>query len=529
LHGGHIASRTLLGRRGDADRLPRATPRATQWSADVSGAVRLIESRRVAIHHAPALTTYPRPAPFHPSESYPEWPRSERAATPNGVYAGVRDLFVQLGYDVEQFGTDRWNPLGWLIRPGMTVLLKPNMVRDFHDLGEDVQTASLVTDGSLLRAVVDYVYIALHGEGRVLIADSPHSDCRWERLLEILGWNAIREYYASRLMFELEAYDLRPEYVVKRDGVLVDRIPLPGDPKGYVAVNLGRDSCFAGVERKLRGAEYDLTETRAHHHGDVHEYPICGSVLAADVMINLPKLKSHKKAGVTLSLKNMIGINGHKNWLPHHSEGTPRDGGDQFDSSSLKNRLEYAAVQAFKEHFPRLGPLRKMVAAPVKSAGRAAFGDTNKGRVRSGNWWGNDTIWRTCLDLMRANLYADRDGRMRETPQRGHLSIVDGVVGGEGNGPLAPVDHPCGLLIAGENPAAVDAVCTRVMGFDIERIPIVVRAFDTHRYPLATFRSEEVECVSAIPRYACAYTDLPPDFPFEPHFGWTGHIELART
>jgi hypothetical protein len=373
------------------------------------------------------------------------------------------------------------------------------------------------------------VHIALEGRGRILIADSPHSDCRWERLLDRLGWTSLRDYYAARAGFALEAYDLRPEYVVKHDGVLVDRIALPGDPRGYVAVDLGEHSCFEGAGgRRLRGAEYDLKETETHHRPGVHEYPICRTVLEADVLINLPKLKSHKKAGLTLSLKNLIGINGNKNWLPHHSEGVPAAGGDQFDSSSLRNRLEHAALGAFKEHFPKLGPLRRVVARPVKAAGRAAFGDTNRGRVRSGNWWGNDTIWRTCLDLMRANLYADRDGRLRSTPQRAYLSLVDGIVGGEGNGPLAPRDRPAGLLVAGENPAAVDAVCARLVGFDIEKIPIVRRAFGPHAYPIASFAPEEIVCAGSPSRYSGPFEAIPSDFPFEPHFGWIGHIELER-
>lgn len=487
----------------------------------------IAESRRVAVVHDPTARTYPRPAPFHPHEAYPECRFGDLSSSPNPVYAGVRELFFLLGYDRGRYGTPAWNPLGTLVRPGMTVLLKPNMVRDFHDLGEDVFCESLITDGSVLRAVVDYVHLALEGRGRILIADSPHSDCRWERLLGRLGWTALRDYYAGRAGFALEAYDLRPEYVVKHDGVLVDRVTLPGDPRGYVAVDLGEHSCFAGAEgRRLRGAEYDLGETRVHHSRGVHEYPICRTVLEADAVINIPKLKSHKKAGLTLSLKNMIGINGNKNWLPHHSEGVPARGGDQFDSSSLRNRLEHAALVVFKEHFPKLGPLRRVVARPVKAAGRAAFGDTNRGRVRSGNWWGNDTIWRTCLDLMRANLYADRDGRLRPTPQRSYLSLVDGIVGGEGNGPLAPSDRPCGLLLAGENPAAVDAVCAKLVGFDIRKMPIVIRAFELHRYPLASFAPDAIECIGSPSRYTGSFADLPSDFPLEPHFGWTGHIEM---
>ena len=50
----------------------------------------------------------------------------------------------------------------------------------------------------------------------------------------------------------------------------------------------------------------------------------------ADVVINLPKLKTHKKTGVTISLKNMVGINGYRNCLPHHTIGTPDASGDEF-------------------------------------------------------------------------------------------------------------------------------------------------------------------------------------------------------
>ena len=37
----------------------------------------------------------------------------------------------------------------------------------------------------------------------------------------------------------------------------------------------------------------------------------------------MPKLKTHKKCGVTISLKNLVGLNTNKNLLPHHSLGTP--------------------------------------------------------------------------------------------------------------------------------------------------------------------------------------------------------------
>src|SRR5690606_2650770 len=63
------------------------------------------------------------------------------------------------------------------------------------------------------------------------------------------------------------------------------------------------------------------------------------------LVINLPKLKTHKKTGVTLSLKNLVGINGDKNWLPHHSLGSVGEGGDEFPDSRLIDRLRSRATE----------------------------------------------------------------------------------------------------------------------------------------------------------------------------------------
>ncbi|MGB9692211.1 MAG: DUF362 domain-containing protein [Candidatus Sumerlaeaceae bacterium] len=475
--------------------------------------------------------SYPTTPPFHPPEHYPEYPfRAAVAQEPNFVYGAVRELFRVLGFDSARYGTGAWNPLRELISPGQTVLLKPNWVRNFHDLG--VECKSLITHGSVIRAVLDYVYLALDGRGRVIIADSPQNDAVFSEILRLSGLPEIRDFYKTHTNIDIEVYDLRLAYVHKVDGVLVRHEDLPGDPLGYAAVDLKTDSMFEPISSKatqFRGAEYSLAEMQQHHGPGKHEYPLCRTILAADVLINLPKLKTHKKAGVTLSLKNMIGINGNKNWLPHHTEGVPADGGDQFDRNDVKNRVEQKVVQLFKEYFPHLGPLKRVVAKPVKTVGKAIFGDTNAGRVRSGNWWGNDTIWRTCLDLKRILFYADKNGLMQKTLQRNYLTIIDGIIGGEGNGPLAPSDKPCGLLIGSRNPVIADAVATRIMGFDWRLVPIVSRAFDaTMRWPLTSVAPEEIECISNTACWRGEFDTIPwQRFLFEPHFGWAGHIRVG--
>jgi hypothetical protein len=90
-----------------------------------------------------------------------------------------------------------------------------------------------------------------------------------------------------------------------------------------------------------------------------------------------------------------------------------------------------------------------------------------------GNWYGNDTTWRTTLDLYRILFYADRDGRMRETPQRKVFSVVDGVVGGEGLGPMEPDARPDGVVMAGDNPALVDAQAAMLIGYDPARLSMI--------------------------------------------------------
>jgi len=471
--------------------------------------------------------------PFYPADDFPEHPFdvSADAATNNDAYRTVRESLRLLGLDAERFGTPDWNPLRDVVRPGDTVVLKPNLVREFRETrpGHD---DCLVTHGAVIRAVLDYVYLALDGRGRIIIADAPHSDCDFAAVAAITGLREIQEFYRQAAGFEVEVYDLRPERARKIDGVIVGYTPLPGDPAGYVTVDLAQHSMFAEVEvvcDRLYGSEYDRDELLEHHRGGRHEYLISRTVLDADCVISLPKLKTHKKVGLTVNLKNLVGINGNKNWLPHHREGTPAQGGDQFHEDGLTRRVERATVAQFKRLFPLLGPVRPIVAGPIKAFGKRLFGDTDRDAIRSGNWYGNDTAWRMVLDLNRILLYADAAGTMHERPVRRFFSVVDGIIGGEGNGPLDPTPKKAGVVLAGTNPVAIDLACARLMGFDWRKLPVLHRAVDPHRWPLGVFEPERVKLYSNDPAYDGPMTDLNgPALDFVPHYGWRGQIELDR-
>jgi uncharacterized protein (DUF362 family) len=478
-----------------------------------------------------AAADYPERAPFHPSVAYPEMAGHPVGAEPNPVYDAVRQAWMLAGLDAARLDTLHWNPLGAWIRPGQTVLLKPNLVKETHPR-DAAGWRYTITHGSVIRAVADYAWKALEGRGTLIVADAPQTDSSFAAMARLLGLDALADYYRSRgLNFEL--LDLRREQWTNRGGVIVHRDPLPGDPRGYLAFDLGPSSEFHGHPGAghYYGADYDSAELNRHHSGGRHEYLVAASAIAADAVISLPKLKTHKKAGITVSLKNLVGINGDKNWLPHHTEANARFAGDErprISSGSRSERHLSAWIGRATARSPRLaGSFHRL----LRLAGRRLFGDTEE-VVRSGNWWGNDTIWRTCLDLNKILAYGTASGSFRPpgAPNRKpHLVVVDGILAGQGRGPMNPDPVAAGLVVFGDSAPAVDAACARLMGFDPDRIPIVRQAFHCRAYPLAEGAWADIEIASNEPAWCAPLGELDPHqtFHFEPHFGWTGHIEHA--
>lgn len=454
----------------------------------------LLDSSRVAI--AAGEAAYATVPPYHPETRYPEYPGAFPVTgdCPNPAYALVRESLHKLGLDREHAGIQEWNPFRAFIQPGQTVVIKPNLVRDRRETQAGLDDC-VTTHGSIIRAVLDYVYIALAGRGRIIIADAPMDDADFAKLLEMTGLPQIRDFYRQYADFDIEIYDLRRERLNKVRGFIVGREELPGDPLGYEWIDLGEQSAFHEIDTlcdRLYGASYDVDETRRHHNGGRHEYLISRTVLSADCIIALPKLKTHHKVGLTVCMKLMVGICGNKNCIAHYRLGTPSQQGDQFATDGPRQQIEHHLLRAFKRTFHWWGPLRRPIAAPLRRIGETFFGKTDQ-IVRSGNWHGNDTAWRMAHDVTRIALYADRAGRMQSQPARKMFCLVDGIIAGEGNGPLDPKPRPCGWVIAGVQPAEIDWACAQLMGCDPQRLPLLRRATDAHRYPLLTTTPEVVE------------------------------------
>jgi uncharacterized protein (DUF362 family) len=483
----------------------------------------------VAIFQSTRPAEYPHTPPYHPDTAYPEYRfAGQLSSEPNVAYEAVRGALALLGLDRANFGTPRWNPLGAVIGPDDFVVVKPNMVRDFH---EEVShgTEALITHGSVVRAVVDYVVIAKEGRGRVVICDSPQNDADWDNLERAFHFDELREFYRKMAPdVDLQVYDVRKEAVRKVHGVPVERYRRPGDPLGYVAVNLAADSEFSDVPGRvgrLYGAEYDISQTSEHHRPGRHEYLLAKTFLQADVIINVPKWKTHKKSGITVWIKSVIGICGDKNWLPHHTEGTPSDGGDQFAEDGIKQKVERSVVAVTKRVLRDSGRVGLYTGSLLRKLGGYVFGDTNRGAIRSGNWHGNDTIWRTVLDLHKCWIYADKHGSLRSEPQRRFCCVVDGIISGEGNGPLAPSPRRDGVIIAGTDPVAVDTAAATVMGFDVDKLRILTRAARARGFPLHRVPREKIRCLSNRPAWNGAIASLAEPLDWTPHFGWVGYLE----
>lgn len=449
----------------------------------------------------------------------------------NPVYAAVRGALRALGLDAARFGSPEWNPLGTLVRRGGRIALKPNFIRHWNPC-PDGTIESVITHGAVVRAVADYAFLAAGAEGSVVIAEAPQQDCDFERIRALTGLDAMARFYEETLQRELEVVDLRREAVVFRDGVIVERRKLPGDPAGYRAVDLGERSFFTGSGLdpvRFRGADYDPGVTIEHHRDGRNAYLLSETVLSADLVVNLPKLKTHKKAGVTLALKNLVGINGDKNWLPHHSLGAPGEGGDEFPGGRWLDRARSRATEWAR---PLLQHGRALpVFRAVRRLESAARGDDF---VRSGNWHGNRTTWRMCCDLNRCLYYSDAGGLHLDAPApvRTVLTVIDGIVAGEGAGPLAPRDVPLGVVIAATDPLAADLVAVRLMGFDERRLPKLWEAMQDPGPRITAVRDSAhvrvFENTPADPEPRGLRLDaLTSERTFVPHPGWRGHVERS--
>ncbi len=409
---------------------------------------------------------------FRPFAGYAEDPFPEDASKKeNDVYDMVREVLHRFGLDEEHYGQPEWNPLRDYVSPGSRVLIKPNMVldRNYSGEGEDC----LYTHPSLVAAMIDYVWIALQGKGTIVVGDAPLQECVFENLIEKSGYEEMIRYYQGKGL-DIRLMDFRNIRSEIHDGVNYAQHPGEHRDNGRI-VQLNEESAFAEFDdayfEKFRVTNYDSRILQKHHHDKVHEYMIAQEVLLADTIINMPKPKTHRKAGVTSALKNLVGINANKEFLPHHRYGSKEEGGDayQHKNDHLTKASDYLDEKdALVEEHQMEEAKKKWV--QCREEYRIGRGIAEE-RYWDGSWYGNDTIWRSISDLNKILFYADKNGTICHEKQRKYFIVGDMIVSGQKEGPLHPSPIETGTIVAGDNPVMFDRAVCAVMGFDYHKIP----------------------------------------------------------
>ncbi len=375
------------------------------------------------------------------------------------------------------WGCNPDNPLTRWLKPGGAAVIKPNWVMDHNPLGHGIE--SLVTHTSLIRHMIYACATAMQGTGTILVGDSPLQGCNFEALLRRSRMNELLEIVRRQLPgLKIEVQDWRSTVLQlqgKMTGCPVS--PQVGKDNGeYEAVDLGRDSFLEEIcdyVKDFRVTMYKPSLMLAHHGPGRHKYLLVKCALDADLLINLPKLKTHMKVGLTGALKNLVGICGPKESLPHHIRGSYFEGGDCYCTGNVFSRWADRLYDDWWENYAAMSVPGRIAYSTAHRMLKAAALGTGGGTISAGSWSGNDTLWRTVLDLNHAIYFGANAPRQI-------ITIVDGIIAGEGQGPLKPAPRPTGLLIGGENPACIDAVLARIVGYNIARVPMVYHAL-THR------------------------------------------------
>jgi len=491
---------------------------------------------KVSAYKAP-VASYPSIKPFHPSEKYPEISYSPTSEEFNYAFDAVRNALALCELDIENLNTPQWNPLGGIIKPYDQVLIKPNLVSNYNWGYKSglTDTDSLVTHGSIIRAVMDYVIIALKGKGKIIIGDSPVQLSSWDSLMKMIGYNEIKQFFEITFpQITIQECDFRLGYSIRNAHGVIERSEIIFDKNKFIETDMGQLSLHTPVtEQNTEYGVVDYSKKRLGltHNLMNHKYLFPVSVIEADVVINVPKLKTHSKAGITCSLKNLVGINSLKDYLPHFRFGSPKTGGDEYPDKGVLFKL----INNFShlEWELESGILKRLYASAIKILKLTyilIFGETKEiFNVNGGGWFGNDTLWRTILDINRAFFYVGKDHNLSisNIKEKKYFSIVDGLVGGEKLSPLLPSPVKSGFILAGGNPVAIDTIAVTLMGLDYLKIKQIKEAYTINDYPLVSYSPDDIivksnlqiNTLKEISSASCIVN-------FEASPGYKGHIEL---
>lgn len=449
---------------------------------------------------------YPKECPYDPEHNYIEFGSNSFVAVDNAVYGLVRKALLQIGLDKENIGTKEWSPFKELICPGDVVIIKPNMViAPKNKMAQEYVT----THASVIRPIIDYVWKALQEKGEIIIGDAPQAETDFEEVIRNTGIKEMIEVLKKRGV-NVRCCDFRDLKVEMKNGIWIKEVPVLSHPESTV-INLAEKSLFyddSGKKIMYCGGGYDVEKTRLHHNGKIQEYKVSDMILKANVVISMPKMKTHKKAGITCCMKNLVGINVDKDFLPHYTMGDGRDGGDEMPIISNPRRyfvkcINYIKQKVLYKHWRSIGGFLSKFIGIIdkntsdndelysKNAAKNVFSKITGRDIFQGAWSGNDTIWKMILDLNRIFLYADRNGELHDVPVRKVFYVVDGIICGAGDGPMEPIPVETGFVAVGDNAYDVDISLLELFNIDYSKIPLYRNAYEQKGWLVPYVNSEK--------------------------------------
>ena len=253
-------------------------------------------------------------------------------------------------------------PLGGMaafVRPGQRVLLKPNLVYGRHP------DKAINTHPEIVRAVAALAWDA--GAGEVLIGDSPGFGS---------GWAALR---SARILDVAEEMGLKVVEFTPVENVDINR--------SFVSLYLARE------------------------------------VLEADVVINLPKMKTHGQMLMTLAVKNMFGaVPGSRKLQWHYRAGRDR---------ALFARAINEIAMAVRPHLNILDAVVGMDGSGPTSGRPRSVGFLAAG----GDAWAVDAAVMDILGIERSLLFT-----LADAAENGPRAWMDAIVTGAAPSSLRPDD-----------------------------------------------------------------------------------------
>lgn len=432
--------------------------------------------------------------------------------------------------------------LGDLVRDGLgagcgdcrprRIVVKPNWV--LHETDPAFPIRALVTDARLVQAVVEACLDLFPEAESIRVADCPLQWADWPQMCQQAGLTPVIEHLERTSRGKVAFFDLRREvFAPDAGGFLRPAESVHGDPAGYREVALGSRSHLEPLSRQARKFavnDYRAAVTRSNHGPGYHNYLISQTVLDADLFLNLPKWKTHQKSALTAALKNLVGINGDKAYLPHFRRGAPRWGGDEYPDdhrwlywlqTTLREMTQKRSPRMFRLLKPGWELLKRLRGIETKL--KDACTPPRNFYLAGGAWHGNDTLWRMIYDLNLVIQCVDAQGRLHDRPQRRYFCVVDGLVSGEGNGPLQPLPRETDWLVLGDDPFAIDAALAFFMGYDPARVPVVARHREYLGPGWGQFDLTALEILLDGVRTLLTESDVNLHFAVPP--GWRSHVE----